>query len=438
MRLRLLVPAIALIVAATMIPVGLRRPSLRYIQYVLDPADFLNNILLYMPLGIALCATSLRRAFFFGLSLSTAAELLQSGYIDRIPSPLDITSNTSGAMIGYLAAMLFLRATGHDPKTLRIPRLIAATAILIAVLGAVALVRNPPKSDFSNWNPGFHVAIGNELTGDRPWQGTISTWQIYPIAMTPSQIDDLARQAANSSLELPNGLVPADSMTVHGLLSRQKELHLYDSLVSQNQLTLLVAMRPDTLDQMGPARIITYSQNAFNRNFTLGQIHDILTFRLRTPATGGNGTNPALFTGPVLSLQHTSFVAAVYDGRHSRLYVDGKLVAQADLGAKRPHLPRRIFAWLPGSIPIREIELGASEALLSGLLAIGIFALVGVPQRPSIRLLAGALAGVAIGAFIWIFGVTAPGLGLRILLECIAGGLVMAASVETETADDRS
>src|SRR5271154_5771333 len=71
LRLRLLVPTIALIVVATMIPVGLRHPSRRYIQYVFDPADFLNNILLYMPLGIALCGTSLRRAFLFGLSLST-------------------------------------------------------------------------------------------------------------------------------------------------------------------------------------------------------------------------------------------------------------------------------------------------------------------------------------------------------------------------------
>jgi VanZ family protein len=449
LRLRLLVPAIALIVAATMIPAGLRHPSLKYIQYIFDPADFLNNVLLYMPLGIALSGTSLIRTFFFGLSLSAAAELLQIGYIDRTPSPLDIASNTCGAVIGYLAALLFVQATGFHLRTLRIPRPIGAAAVLIAILGTIALVRKPPGSDFSNWNPGFHLALGNEMTGDRPWVGTISAWQIYPFAMTPSQIDDLARKAAgsgvagsaqaNSSLELPSGLVPADAGIAYGhpLLSQQEEAHLYDALVGRNQLTLLVAMRPGDLEQSGPARIITYSQSAFSRNFTLGQIHNTLTFRLRTPASGGNGTNPALFSGPVLSVNHTSFVAAVYDGRISRLYVDGNLVAQADLGAKRPHLPRHVLAWLPKSIPIREIELGASEALLSGLLAIGIFALVGVPEQPSIRFLAGALAGLAIGATIWIFGVSAPGLGMRILLECVAGGLVIAASVETDTADGR-
>ena len=45
----------------------------------------------------------------------------------------------------------------------------------------------------------------------------------------------------------------------------------------------------------------------------------------------------------------------------------------------------------------------------------------------------GAVAGLAIGAAVWIFGVSEPRLGVRILLECVAAGVVLAASVETET-----
>jgi len=191
-------------------------------------------------------------------------------------------------------------------------------------------------------------------------------------------------------------------------------------------------MRTNNLEQSGPARIITYSQDRDNRNFTLAQIHDTLTFRLRTPASGGNGANPALYSGPVLSLNRTAFVAAVYDGRISRLYVDGKLVAHADLGARRPRLPKRLFPWLPREMPIREIELGASESLLSALFSLGIFALGGVPRRQSTRLFVGAVAGSAIGGAVWIFGVSEPRLGLHILLECVGAGLVIAASVETE------
>src|ERR1700677_3079675 len=75
LRIRLLVPSIALIVVATMIPVGLRHPSLRYIDNQFEGPDFLNNIIMYVPLGIALSGSTLLRTFFFGLCLSTAAEV---------------------------------------------------------------------------------------------------------------------------------------------------------------------------------------------------------------------------------------------------------------------------------------------------------------------------------------------------------------------------
>ncbi len=437
LRIRLLAPSIALIVVATMIPVGLRHPSLRYIHNNFEPADFFNNILLYMPLGIALSGSSLLRTFAWGLCLSTVAEVLQLGYIDRVPSVADITSNTCGALVGYLFALAWVWATGIDPKSVRISRPLAALGIPAVIVGVILLVDHPTRSDFSNWSPTFHLAIGNELTHDRPWAGTVTEFQIYPFAMAPSQLDDLARQAAHGdNAGFPSGgLIPvaaSDAPYGHSLLSSDQELSLYDALVKQNQLTLLLSMRTNNLDQRGPARIITYSQDRGNTNFTLGQLHDTLTFRLRTPASGANGSNPALYSGPVLSPERTAFVAAVYDGRDSRLYVDGKLVAHADLGAIRPRLPRRLLPWLPREIPIREIELGASEALLSGLFVLGFFALGGVPRRWSTRLLIGAMAGAAIGAAIWIFGVSESRLAVRILVECVAAGLMIAASIQTE------
>lgn len=427
-----------------MVPTALRHPSLKYVNDNWDSVDFFNNILLYMPLGIALSGSSLLQTFFVGLSLSTTAEVLQLGYIGRIPSPLDVASNTGGALLGYLAALLCLWATGYDPKTIKIYRPVAVAAMLVGICGSILLVRHPPASDFSNWRPTFHLAIGNELSGEYPWAGTVSELEIYPFAMAPSKIDDLARQAASAenggvnppSALPPGGLIPPEDLTKdygRPILSRQQELKLYDALVKKNQLTLLVRMRTSDLEQIGPARIVTYSQNEFSRNFTLGQIRNILTFRLRTPASGSDGTDPALYSRPVLSPDSTLFVAAVYDGRISSLYVDGKRVARADLGARRPHVPHRILRWLPGSIPIREIELGGAESLLSVLFSLGVFGLFGVPRQPSKRFLAGAVAGAAIGGIIWIFGVSEPGLGLRIFAECLAASLVMAASVEPLT-----
>jgi hypothetical protein len=428
-----------------MIPTGLRHPSFTYIDNAFNAADFINNLILYLPLGIALSGSSLARAFFYGLFLSTGAEILQLGYVDRIPSLMDVASNTCGAVAGYLVAKLFLPAKVSGARSLELPRPLAAAAIPIAILGTLMLLHHRPTSDFSNWDSTFHLAVGNELTGDRPWSGSISEFAIYPFAMSASQIGDLSHLAAGSDSGAKNpaggaivGPMQAADLTARfgrRLLSSQEELRLYDTLVQRNQFTLLVSLRPSNLEQAGPARIVTYSRDAASRNFTLGQIRNTLTFRLRTPASGTNGMNPALYSGPVLSLNRNSFVAAVYDGRISSLYVDGKAVAQADLGAKRPRLSKRLLSWLPGSIPVRQIELVGAEILLSGLLAIGLFGLCGIPRRPLVRFLIGAGAGAAIGATIWIFGVSQPRLGARMLVECIAAGLVISASVAAQSAN---
>jgi hypothetical protein len=441
MRLHLLGPAILLIVAGTMIPTGLRHPSLSYIDNGFNLDDFINNMFLYMPLGIALGGSSLLRAFLVGLSFSTGAEVLQLGFVDRIPSFVDIASNTSGAVVGYYIARLFFRNRGRRLTFLKLKRVLAAAAIPIALLGTVSLIHPLMASDFSNWSPSFHLVAGNEVTGNRPWSGTISELSIYPFAISAGQIEQLAHPAAGSNAIAKLGapvagpIKPEEGGLKHGrpLLSSQEDLQLYNALVAKNQMTLLIWLRPYNLEQTGPARIVTYSQDWRLRNFTLAQMRNTLTFRLRTPASGLNGTDPALYTGAVLTLDHTSFVAAVYDGRITRLYVDGKLAAHDDLGARRPRLPHRIWSWLPGSLPIHQIELCGAEILLSGLFSIGIFALCGVPSRPLHRYLLGAAAGIVIGAIVWTFAVSEPRLGMRILLECIAAGLFISTSVAEET-----
>lgn len=71
---------------------------------------------------------------------------------------------------------------------------------------------------------------------------------------------------------------------------------LADRLLRQcqqsNSLTLEAIVTPRTITQTGPARIISFSESAASRNFTLGQSGDTLVLRLRTPATGSNGAHP--------------------------------------------------------------------------------------------------------------------------------------------------
>ena len=96
----------------------------------------------------------------------------------------------------------------------------------------------------------------------------------------------------------------------------------------------------------------------------------------------------------------------------------------------------RVIPWCDrqAALPLREIELIGAEILLSGMLAIGVFGLVAVPRRPSARYLLGAAAGAVIAAIICTFGVSQPKLAIQIVLECLAAGLVIAASIEPEIA----
>jgi hypothetical protein len=78
--------------------------------------------------------------------------------------------------------------------------------------------------------------------------------------------------------------------------------------------------------------------------------------------------------------------------------------------------------------------VGVTEMLASSLLALGLFAIRGVPASRVARGLLGLVAGIAVGATVWAFAVSSPGLGVRIMLECVAAGLMIAASVTSETA----
>jgi hypothetical protein len=424
-----------------MIPTSLRHPSLQFVDNTFHPRDVLNNILLYLPLGVALVGSSFVQTLFWGLCVSGLAETLQLGYIDRTPSLADVAANTAGALIGYAVARMFVRARTRRPLSIPIPRGLAIAAIPVAILGTLALLHNQPGHDFSNWNPNYQLAVGDELDGGRTWDGTLSALAIYPFAMPPSEIEVLARLGrvypAGSGQTPIFGPLGADELKARfrqPLLSAEQQQALFSGLTFSNQMTVLVVMQTPNLTQKGPSRIVTYSSNAWSRNFTLGQNLNALTLRLRTPSTGGNGTDPALYTGPVLEANRPAMIAAVYDGRISKIYVDGKLKSQADLGVKRPRFPRHLVMMLPSEIPLREVELVTAEVVLSGLLALGLFGQFGVPRPLLVRYLFGFVAGAAVALVICAFAVSQPGLGLRIVCECIAGGLAVSASMEPELA----
>ncbi|MFJ6078607.1 VanZ family protein [Pseudarthrobacter sp. NPDC092419] len=78
------------------------------------------NIALFIPIGFASCLAFPKKSFWligaFGLGISACLELGQLLCLhNRFPSPLDLVTNTSGAVIGAALAAVVLRSRVPSP-----------------------------------------------------------------------------------------------------------------------------------------------------------------------------------------------------------------------------------------------------------------------------------------------------------------------------------
>jgi hypothetical protein len=314
-------------------------------------------------------------------------------------------------------------------------RPIAALCLAVAGTSIFALAWHRTRTDFSNWDRSFPLFIGKNAAGDRPWQGTIERLAIFSQAASSTTIREFAESgpaAVGYGNVLPPAIVdwPNRVGAPHQCADRLSELpedgHWFKSLQKAGELTILAWIAPANVSQRGPVRIVTSSHDEYSCNFMLGQVARSLTFRLRTPNTGGNGMNPALYTRPVLVANRPSFIAVTYNGNKSQLYVDGGLVARTNLAERRPRFPQRVVRLLPALMPIRDLEINVCEIVIGALTTIGILGLFRIPISPPRRSwLLSAVAGSVCGALIWIACVSEPRLGLRVFFLSLAGALLV-------------
>jgi hypothetical protein len=129
--------------------------------------------------------------------------------------------------------------------------------------------------------------------------------------------------------DLPGFAFPREGM----VLDPEAGPALARALAGADGLTLAVLARPDRLFQEGPARIVSVSEGPASRNLTLGQERARLELRLRTPATGANGSAPATRSGRVVRPGRAQLYVATYDREAFRLYVDGTPAGERRLAA---------------------------------------------------------------------------------------------------------
>lgn len=205
-----------------------------------------------------------------------------------------------------------------------------------------------------NWDASFQFALANELTQDRAWLGEYHLVAIYGRALTAADV--AARFRAGAKAEPSEPLVAynftagagdtvgdvsrarggitlriSDPKAVMwlkggGLAVRAPVLIASDgpataltaAIAKSQAITIEAWVKPATMGQSGPARIVTVSQNPGQRNLTLGQQADTYEVRLRTTATSENGIPAVTTTTPAAGhLQATRDE----DGSYAMIYV---------------------------------------------------------------------------------------------------------------------
>jgi len=151
------------------------------------------------------------------------------------------------------------------------------------------------------------------------WENATSANQIQTIDnkkySTQLELTGKAIYGFDNCLDLAQGAAKVDGADDHILRACQKS----------NQLTIEACITTDQIDQKGPARIISFSENASSRNFTVGQTDNHLVLRLRTPLSGENGSSPEIVLGEIKP-DVAMHVIVTYTPGQLHCYFNGKAV----------------------------------------------------------------------------------------------------------------
>jgi glycopeptide antibiotics resistance protein len=377
----LVATSILVVLLATLYPFNFSFPDSFSLQELLNSfsntsslQDTVNNILLFIPLGF-FCSSLLQRyraklgleiliVILTSASLSAIVECLQVFLPGRRPTPDDIINNTIGGFVGWLCfnwllsrsfANILARIENNTSRWVN--QRIAVFCLGYILLSSLNLLYWQSTTYLSNWNFNYPLIIGNEATGDRPWQGYISKVDITDKAISAIEAAQiftdkdyfnnfgdslLAAYKLDTSSKsyyrdksgnLPKLLwrgQPADTQENKGaLLSSSNWLETTDAVQKLNkrisntsEFTISTTVATSDTNQTGPARIVSISNDTLRRNFTLGQQGTALNLRLRTPITGENGGDIKLNIPNIFTDKRPHHLIITYSRSIIQVYID--------------------------------------------------------------------------------------------------------------------
>jgi glycopeptide antibiotics resistance protein len=383
----LFIASLAAIIFATISPFNFQIPAgfsgqfiLQEFKFASSVKDYWQNILLFMPLGIGLAmmfapkqlSTSaiLIVVCLASILISSAVEITQFCLPSRVSNVTDIICNSLGGTLGGILyfwrsqiIQLLIGIVCRDFERLSLKSLLRAIAcycfLVMVLIWALAVNVN-----LSNWDDNFHLTIGNEVTGDRPWNGQISDLYISDRGLNPSEVQQIFKAAdvflAQSSdlvtsIKFANGKNYYQDRSHHlahlvwqglsassqiepinqsaentGILVNSKQwlqttkpaVALHQKLKNTGEFSLYLAVSSNDPQQFGPARIVTLSEGVNSQNLVIGQKGKDLKFRLRSPITGRNATQPSFLVPRVFEHQDLCQILVIFAHKKLDFYVN--------------------------------------------------------------------------------------------------------------------
>ena len=344
----------------------------------LGPRDFLLNVLLFLPCGFLLYSLWQvpSRSRIATIAIVTFAGGIASFMIEfgqvfaaRNSSAIDLVSNTLGTAAGAAGYARCRRGViefiDNWAKRILGSKIVLCCALVFAAL-PVAYAFEQLRTPFWRWDTGLTLQLGNEPSWNRPWLGKIYLVALYRRALPESEIAknfaagysgagvgsriesdlialytfsdgtgtivqdwshfgpaldlQISRNAGVRWLVESNGIEFVKPSIVK---SKVPAVKLVEAVRATDELSVEVWMTPQNVNQNSPSRIVSLSRDSGARNFSLGQEGADLHFRLRTPASGNNGTPVALKTMNGALTPEPIHIVVTYERNIERLYLNG-------------------------------------------------------------------------------------------------------------------
>lgn len=116
------------------------------------------------------------------------------------------------------------------------------------------------------------------------------------------------------------------------IAAQSEETKILSACKTSNALTLEAWIKPANTTQDGPARILTFSLDTLNRNFTLGQEFSAYDVRLRTTTTSENGVPSLATSSNVVSTQLSHVIYTRAASGATKIYFNGGELASGSIG----------------------------------------------------------------------------------------------------------